>query len=197
MRPMSEMSTIQIEITNACVLKCSNCTRFSGTHHKPSFITREQFRNAIDSLVGFVEQTTQGIVGFMGGEPLLHSQFAEFCEYALTKIPRERLGLWSTFPDSPNYKKYREVIAKTFGNILLNDHSRDDILHAPVLMAAEDYFKIPCPACLGERKVRRELIDGFQVTDCAYCAGDGTITDDANLFAATERCWVQESWSAS
>lgn len=161
MRPLSEMDTIQIELTSACVLKCSNCTRFCGTHRVPFFLDPDEFRAAIDSLVGYA-QLPQAIVGFMGGEPLLHPQFAEFCEYALSKIPREHLGLWSTFPDSPNYRKYREIICKTFGNILLNDHSREDILHAPVLMASEDYFK-----------------------------------NESELFAATEHCWIQESWSAA
>ena len=31
MRRLSDMETIQIEITNACVLQCGNCTRFCGT----------------------------------------------------------------------------------------------------------------------------------------------------------------------
>ena len=194
MRPMSEMATIQIELTSACVLSCSNCTRFSGSHAKPFFISTEAFHEAIDSLVGFTQQTPQGIVGFMGGEPLLHSKFAEFCEYALSKIPRERLGLWTTFP--PAFKRYREVIAKTFGNILLNDHSRDDILHAPVLMAAEDYFKMQCPICKGEGLKAQSPADTHK-EKCWKCGGVGTVTNDADLFAATERCWIQESWSAS
>src|SRR4051812_36536454 len=99
MRPIAEMSTVQIEITSACVLRCSNCTRFCGTHKVPFFIEEDQFRAAIDSLVGYAQQP-HAVVGFMGGEPLLHSKFAEFCDYALSKIPREHLGLWSTFPDS-------------------------------------------------------------------------------------------------
>jgi hypothetical protein len=184
------MQTIQIELTSACVLKCSNCTRFSGTHVTPSFLSFEKFKAAIDSLA---EYATLGhaIVGFMGGEPLLHPQFAEFCEYALTKIPRDKLGLWSTFPDAPKYKAYGPQIVKTFGVILLNDHSRDDIKHAPVLMASEEYFRKPCPACSGS---------GTGLTPdmaCATCNGLKTVTDDLSLFAAVEHCWVQESWSAS
>ena len=161
MRPLAEMQTIQIELTSACVLRCSNCTRMCGTHKVPFFMEEEDFKRAIDSLVEYAQQP-HAIVGFMGGEPLLHPLFPAFCEYALSKIPRERLGLWSTFPDSPNYRKYREIICKTFGNILLNDHSRDDILHAPVLMAAEDFF-----------------------------------ATDVEIYSATERCWIQESWSAA
>ena len=165
MRPIAECDTVQIELTSACVLTCSNCTRFVGHQRKPFFLSGVEFRSAIDSLVGFVEGTN-GIVGIMGGEPLLSPHFEEFCEYALERIPRERLGLWSTFPQK--FVRYREVICRTFGNILLNDHSRGDILHAPLLQASEEFFRNP----------------------------DGTV-NSADLHLACEHCWVQESWSAS
>lgn len=201
-RPLSEMSTIQIELTSACVLKCSNCTRFCGTHRVPFFMEEDLFRSAIDSLVGYAQQS-HAIVGFMGGEPLLHPKFAEFCEYALSKIPREHLGLWSTFPDAPKYRGYREIICETFGNILLNDHSRDDILHAPILMAAEDCFTRECPVCNGHKFVPNPSpnaaipYDEYAEIKCERCNGSGIITNDADLFAATEHCWIQESWSAA
>ena len=191
------MQTIQVELTSACVLKCSNCTRFCGTHKVPFFLTEEQFKAAIDSLVEYA-QMPHAIVGFMGGEPLLHPQFAEFCKYAASKIPRNKLGLWSTFPDSPKYKGYAELIVSTFGNILLNDHSREDIMHAPVLMAAEEYFRKPCPTCKGERFMATRGSEGEpDGTLCSTCGGKGTVTNDTDLFAAVEHCWVQESWSAS
>jgi hypothetical protein len=115
----------------------------------------ELFERAIDSLID-----APNMVGIMGGEPLLHPRFEEFCQYARAAIPRERLGLWSVFPRGK--EKYREVICETFGNIFLNDHSRSDIMHAPLLVASEDIF-----------------------------------TDKADLFMAVERCWVQNTWSAS
>ena len=76
------------------------------------------------------------MIGFMGGEVLCHPQFPEFCEYALTKFPPEQLGLWSSFPKG--YDSYRELICKTFKQVFLNDHSRNDIYHAPILVAAEE-----------------------------------------------------------
>jgi len=159
MKQIAECDTIQIEITSACVLKCSNCTRFCGHHVHPNFIKTHEFTKAIDSLQGFVQETN-GIIGFMGGEPLLHPKFEEFCDYALTKIPRSNLGLWSTFP--AKFAHLAPVVGRTFGNLLLNDHSRGDIFHAPLLQASEDYYP-----------------------------------DPADLFRATEHCWVQETWSAS
>jgi hypothetical protein len=136
MRPLIEMDTIQIEITNACIKSCSNCTRFCGHYTKDKMygLNLEQFREAIDSLAEF-----PNMVGIMGGEPLLHPYFEQFCEYALSKIPRERLGLWSAFPLA--FKKYREVIVRTFGNVFLNDHTINDIYHAPLLVGANEVIK--------------------------------------------------------
>lgn len=194
------MQTIQIELTSACVLKCSNCTRFCGTHKVPFFMEFEDFKKAIDSLVEFAHTSPYGLVGFMGGEPLLHPMFAEFCEYALSKIPRRKLGLWSTFPGGDKYaKKYREIICKTFANILLNDHSRDDILHAPILVASEEVFRKRCPDCLGyKRETSIDIMTGdTPKEECPTCKGSGSVPDDETLFAAVDKCWVQESWSAA
>ncbi len=194
MRPLYEMSTIQVDLTSACVLKCSNCTRFCGVHKVPFFMEESDFRAAIDSLIGYAQQP-HGLVGFMGGEPMLHPKFEEFCDYALSKIPREKLGLWSTFP--AKFSKYRETIVRTFGQLLLNDHSREDILHAPVLMASEDFFQKQCPTCQGTGYVANPVLEMAQPRSCSMCNGKGTVTDDLELMAATERCWIQESWSAS
>ena len=62
MRNLSEMEVIHVEITNACHLRCANCTRHLGHHDKPFFMTLEQVENAIDSLEGF-----EGRIGLMGG----------------------------------------------------------------------------------------------------------------------------------
>jgi hypothetical protein len=87
------------------------------------------------------------------------------------------------------------MIVRCYSALLINDHSRDDIYHAPVLMAAEDYFRKPCDYCDG----RGRQFDNTQnrLIDCLQCNGKGWVTDEVELFAATERCWIQESWSAS
>jgi hypothetical protein len=78
------------------------------------------------------------MVGIMGGEPLLHPLFEEFCKYALSKIPKNQLGLWTSLPKG--YEHYREVICETFENIFVNDHTRDDIYHHPFLVAIDEVF---------------------------------------------------------
>ncbi len=82
MRPLLDMDVIQIEITNACVHQCANCTRLVGHAKKPFFMEMDFFKNAVDSLVDYPK-----MVGIMGGEPLLHPQFPEMAAYLKSKMP--------------------------------------------------------------------------------------------------------------
>ena len=133
MRALCDMDTIQIELTNACVRQCSNCTRFVG-HRDPYFMDEDVFRTAVNSLIGYPK-----MVGFMGGEPLLHPRFEDYCEYVRERIPKNQLGLWTCLPDSK--KHLARTICDTFGHIFINDHTRGDIYHAPILVAADEVFK--------------------------------------------------------
>ncbi len=131
MRPLADMDTIQIEITNYCHNICSNCTRLCGHHPKPYFMDLDDFAKAVKSMAGF-----QRMVGVMGGEPLYHPDFEKMCRYIGKRFPPEQLGLWTCFPEGKEH--YREIIVKTFGHIFLNDQSRPDILHGPVLVASSE-----------------------------------------------------------
>ena len=133
MKCLVDMDIIQIDLTNACCYSCSNCSRFCG-HQKSYFLSFDQFKQAVDSMV--LNIPFPGITGFCGGEPLLHPEFEKLCEYAATRIPREQLGLLSSFPKG--YEKYRETICRTFGNIWLNDHTKPNIYHCPILVAIEE-----------------------------------------------------------
>jgi hypothetical protein len=97
-------------------------------------MTFDQFKQGVDSLIGFKKMT-----GVTGGEPLMHPQFEEFCEYLHSKIPPEQCGLWSCFP--PGKEHYADSIEKTFGHVFLNDHSRPDVLHAPFLVSIDEVIK--------------------------------------------------------
>lgn len=131
MRSPFVMDTVQIEITNACMNTCSNCTRFCGHHPDPYFMSLDMFKAAVDSMEGYPK-----MVGIMGGEPLLHPDFELFCEYAREKIGYEHLGLWTALPAGKEH--YRETICKTFKHIFLNDHSKGGIYHHPLLVASRE-----------------------------------------------------------
>jgi hypothetical protein len=155
MRSILEMDTVQIEVTNVCKLSCSNCTRFCPQIKKPYFMELNQFKQAIDSMIGY-----PNMIGFQGGEPLLHPQFEKLCEYASMRFPKQQLGLWTTLP--VGYEHYREIICNTFHHIFVNDHTRDDIYHHAGLVAIEEVIK-----------------------------------DKHHMWHLINRCWAQESWSAS
>lgn len=131
MRPLIDMDTIQIEVTNICNNKCSNCTRLVGHHRYPYFMNIDTFKMAVDSMEKYPKMT-----GIMGGEPLLHPHFREMCEYLGSKIPPERCGLWSCFPKGG--ERYRDIIVQVFGQVFINDHTRADILHQPVMVDPND-----------------------------------------------------------
>lgn len=81
MKSPKDMRIIQIDITNACVYQCSNCTRFCGHHKKNFFMDFETFKRAVDSMKGY-----HGTIGIMGGEPTLHPEFERFVNYLHSKI---------------------------------------------------------------------------------------------------------------
>lgn len=84
MKSPQDMRIIQIDITNACVYQCSNCTRFCGHHKKNFFMDYETFKRAVDSMDGY-----HGTIGVMGGEPTLHPEFDRFVRYLDSKLPKE------------------------------------------------------------------------------------------------------------
>ena len=131
MRPMVEMDHLQIEVTNFCHKSCGNCTRFCSLHKKPYFMSLEEIKKAIDSMVGYPHQT-----GIMGGEVLHHPQFKEICEYASSKIPKKQLALWTTLPKGKEH--YAEIICETFYSVFLNDHGLPNIFHQPPLVGIQE-----------------------------------------------------------
>lgn len=175
-----KMGIIEIDITNACVHSCSNCTRFCGHHEKPYFMDFDYFKKALDSLKDY-----EGQIGIMGGEPTLHPRLEEIIDY----VRNERTGKscnHSTGPitdmqfhiesavntnDNTNavflsslsrgYYKYFEAINDTFAHQILNDHGSESV-HQALLMS------------------RKEL----------------GISDD-EWMKKRDKCWIQNTWSAS
>lgn len=129
-KPIILKEAIQIEITNACLYRCANCTRLVGHHKKPYMMGLDYFKTAVDNIA-----KTPTMIGIMGGEPLMHPQFKEICEYLQQKFPPEKLGLWSTL--DKRFKKYAPLIANTFGAVLPNSHTHKQILHAPILVSSK------------------------------------------------------------
>lgn len=179
MRSPKDMSVIQIELTNACIHECSNCTRFCGHHKKNFFMDVGFFKKAVDSLDGF-----SGVLGVMGGEPTLHPRFEECIRYVDKKRPetiptpyrkpyddfsvfkkmymyskKPKKGLWTCL--GPGYYKHFELINDVFIHQVINDHANLS-LHQSLLLP------------------RKEL----------------GIPDD-KWIELRDKCWIQNLWSAS
>lgn len=135
MRAILAVDTLQIEWTAKCVLSCSNCTHFSGSYYDHPELTFEQFKKIIDSLDGYLDAHPNGMIGAIGGDPLVHKEFEKFALYAQKKIPRSHHGLWTTFPKGKEH--YAQLICDTFGHILINNHTIS-VQHAPILVGIEE-----------------------------------------------------------
>jgi organic radical activating enzyme len=130
LKPIVKKEAIQIEITNACIRQCSNCTRLVGHHAKPYMMSFDYFKTALDSI-----DKTPTLIGIMGGEPMLHPKFIDICLYLQKKFPPEKLGLWSTL--DKRFKKYAPIISDTFGAVLPNNHTHKKIFHSPILVCSK------------------------------------------------------------
>lgn len=150
MRPLYDMTVIQIEATNACHLQCANCTRLVGHHRRPFFMDPDMVRRAIESLEGFPHR-----IGLMGGEPALHPRFPEICQIYQEMIPdRRRREFWTA---GYKWNEYKAIIDATFDEdrISYNDHMADDGKHQPLLVAIDDIVE--------DKQLMWDLIDNCWV----------------------------------
>jgi hypothetical protein len=177
----ADQKIVQIDITNACTHRCSNCTRFCGHHRKPFFMEFKTFEQAVASL-----QDHPGMVGIMGGEPTLHLQFERFVEHlrhqigppepvAPARLPLtdfvehteenlafeagKKRGLWTSLGEK--YYEHFELIQDTFPYQCINDHTNPG-LHQALLVARKD-LNIP----------------------------------DSEWIPMRDRCWIQNLWSSA
>ena len=137
MRPIHENTVIQIDVTNACHLSCSHCTRFVGHHRKPYFMDLDTVRAAIGSLEGF-----PGRVGIMGGEPALHPEFRSILGVLRELVPKDRREFWTA---GWKWAEYKEDILETFykHRVAFNDHTQPSGRHQPLLVAIDEVVADP------------------------------------------------------
>jgi hypothetical protein len=144
MIPPREQWCIQIEVTNACPKKCSNCTRLVGHVRKPFFMTPGEFATALDAVADFPAESEphpcgRKVIGMMGGEPLIHPKFPELCRIMTEKIPDKRCrGLWTSRVLRGH--KHEHLVRETFGYLNHNTHE-GTVMHSPVLVAVEDVIQ--------------------------------------------------------
>ncbi len=137
--------SIHLDVTNACSLSCSNCTRLCAQVRKPFFMNLDMVERALESLADFPTESPPDVsgrpkvVGCIGGEPTLHPQFAEIAGMYERILPdcRSR-GLWSS--GGRRYEADRPLIKRVFGYENYNPHN-EECVHQPVLVAISDVIK--------------------------------------------------------
>lgn len=195
MQSPADMKIIQIDITNACSLQCSNCTRFCGNHKKPFFMGYEDFKRAVDSLCEF-----DGVTGVMGGEPTLHPEFERFVLYLQEKYGKRKGENRLLYPQEDFIREIKR--RWDFESCVVrerNDGSRYMKPHGPGLWSnmGESYLK------------HYEIIqDTFGIQNLndhrnpsyhqpgLFSRKDLGIPDE-EWIPMRDRCWLQNEWSAT
>jgi hypothetical protein len=154
--PPREQWCIQIDVTNGCTRRCSNCTRLLAHARGRRDMSLADFARAARALADFPAASPpdrrgrRKVVGIIGGEPLLHPRFPELCEIMIEAIPRMRhRGLWTgiRYENHPHRAAAERLIgprpspaqnpAETGGYLNQNLHKKA-CFHQPVLVAVRD-----------------------------------------------------------
>lgn len=182
---------LQIDITNACHLHCSNCTRLLD-HARVRFVMSPAcFEQAVRAVKDFVTDSPVGprgqrkVIGIIGGEPLLHPQFPDLVDIMVREIPDVRhRGLW-TSKDwkagvSPKWGPYRPQVERLLGVHLSRDGSGPSEKHRGGFLNWNMH--------LDEMNVHHQPL---------LVAARDVVPDERRRWELIERCWVQRSWSSS
>ena len=192
MRSPMDMRIIQIDVTNACVHTCSNCSRMCGHHKKPFFMDFETFKRAVDSLDGF-----EGTVGIMGGEPTLHPEFERFTQYLSSKYPKKESScLIEPTDDFIRNLKYEEqtVTEKYYEKAGDNARVAGPGLWSSLISKYGDYYELIQDSFVYQC-VNDHTISCYH-QPVMVCRKDLDIPDD-KWIPMRDNCWMQMNWSAS
>jgi len=158
----------QIDVTNACMKKCSNCTRLLTHVEKPFYMELDFFEQAVTALKDFPTDSPASpyvpakykVVGMIGGEPMMHPHFKKMCLIMEDIIPdRNHRGLWTGVKWQTT--AYANLISRVFGYVNNNQHNTN-CEHTPVLVSISDVVQ--------DKDEQKRLINN---------------------------CWLQRLWSAT
>ena len=194
MRSPADMGTIQIDITNACNMRCSNCTRFCGNHDKVFFMDFDMFKRAVDSLDDF-----DGITGIIGGEPTLHPEFERFAEYLQQQFgePAGYEGLLYPQKDFIHGIRAREFSSELLhkdltGTSFMKKHGAG--LWSNMSGTYQKYYEV-IQDTFSVQYLNDHLNPSYHQPGL-FSRKDLNIPDD-EWFVLRDKCWIQNTWSAT
>ncbi len=193
MRSPEDMRCIQIDITNACIHNCSNCTRLCGHHKKPYFMSWDTFKRAVDSLEGF-----EGEIGIMGGEPTLHPEFERFAEYLNSKYENPKKDNYFIRP-TKHFMRDRKLEERNLTYTYKEKNGLGQRIKGPALWSslASNYYKYYETI----QDIFRYQCVNDHITPCFHqpilvSRRDMGISDK-EWKTLRDNCWMQNVWSAS
>lgn len=164
---------MQIHLTRACDLACSNCTQGSQFAGKKHYMTLENFELACRSLKNYF-----GLIGIFGGNPAMHPRFPEICEILRSHFPKEKCGLWCNNPFG-----HAAVMRQTFNPSMSN-------LNVHLSQGAYDAFKQGWPESRPfglEQDSRHSPVHGNLLT---------LLPEDSDVWGLVSKCDINRHWSA-
>lgn len=92
---LAVFTSVSIETTTVCNLKCSYCPHSTDVAKPPAFMPDDMFFRIIDSLYDYAPTYSGIITPSMYGEPLLDKRFESFIRYARKKFPQAHMELFT------------------------------------------------------------------------------------------------------
>lgn len=92
---LAVFTTVSIETTTVCNLKCSYCPHSTDAAKPPAYMPDEMFFRIIDSLYDYAPSYSGTIAPSMYGEPLLDKRIETFIRYAKERLPHSRIELFT------------------------------------------------------------------------------------------------------
>jgi hypothetical protein len=136
------------DLTNKCNRECTYCTRYVRHVQGISYVMDlDYFENVVIYSKDFKNQN-----GYLGGEPLLLSNFNEYCNIIRKHLTRNKCILFTSI--DPAKSKFKDDIDKTFHIIAYHPHTPEQEAthyHQPLTIAIKDVIK--------NEKLKKDLID--------------------------------------
>jgi hypothetical protein len=191
MIPPSQQWALQIDVTNACHLHCSNCTRLLDHARRRFFMAPDCFERAVRAVKDFPAESEpcpkgrRKVVGIIGGEPLLHPEFPTLVDIMIQEIPQLYYrGLWTSKDwktgSHPKWGPYRPQVERLIG---VNPTSK---IHGPSASHATGFLNWNMH--LPSMNVHHQPL---------LAASQDLVADERERWALIEQCWVQRDWSGT
>lgn len=136
---LAMFSTVSIETTTVCNLKCPYCPHSTDKAKPPAFMPEEMFYRIIDSLFDYVPSYSGTITPSLYGEPLLDKRFETFIRYTKKKFPGACIELF-TNGDFLTYERFISLRESGVDHYNISQHTteRSQALSDTLMMLQKD-----------------------------------------------------------